>query len=137
MRHYTRHDTLLHFSGGNRVYNSACCVQSDFTPNFQPPNTFYFMLNFISPSSTSIRLSCLHFGQNKGKLRRTVSLFTFVFVLLWQMGQCTQPYLSIICSIPYLKSASALSTYHLCAVHLYDDFCVWISIFIKKFKKRF
>lgn len=64
---------------------------------------FYRADNFISPPSTSIRLSCLHFGQNKGKLWRTVSLFTFVFVLLWQMGQCTQPYLSIMRYYPFLK----------------------------------
>ena len=40
--------------------------------------------------TTLTRVVFLHIGQYRGKLIRTVSSLTFVLVLLWQIGQCTQ-----------------------------------------------
>ena len=35
-------------------------------------------------------VSCLHFGQNKGKFLNSVSIRIFIRVLLWHIGQLTQ-----------------------------------------------
>ena len=70
---------------------------------------FYSSVNFICMFSTSILLSCLHFGQKSGKLCICVSLFTLVLVLLWHIGQCTQPRLS---TISYLILFQSIRSIH-------------------------
>jgi len=48
-----------------------------------------YLLNTILNCTTSIRISFLHFGQYKGNFTKTVSSYTFVLVLLPQIGQQT------------------------------------------------
>lgn len=50
----------------------------------RPAHFFTIILN----CTTSIRISFLHFGQNSGKLTRTVSSYTLLRVLPPQEGQC-------------------------------------------------
>lgn len=45
------------------------------------------LLNDIFRCTTLIRVSCLHFGQKRGKRSRTVSEYTFVLVFPLQIGQ--------------------------------------------------
>ena len=69
-----------------------------FRENAEPTTTFssacYRLCVYASSSLimvilnwfTLIRLSALHFGQNSGKLRSSVSLFTLILVLLLHTG---------------------------------------------------
>ena len=104
MRHYTRHDTLLHSSGGNRVYNSACYVQSCFTPNFQPPNTFYFVINLtysVSLRNTDNMLSrSPYFLFYRSKISNTISHHAILWICC--------PFFSLYCTHAVYRSALLL-----------------------------
>ena len=58
--------------------------------------------------TTLTRVEFLHTGQYRGKLIRTVSSLTFVLVLLWQIGQCTQYKVGFDFFISFLSSIVAL-----------------------------
>ena len=47
------------------------------------------LLDTIFSFTTSMRVSCLHLGQNRGNSIKTVSEYTFTLVFAWHTGQRT------------------------------------------------
>ena len=83
-------------------------------------------LIIILNCTTSISVSFLHFGQNRGKLTRTVSWYTLLRVLPPHEGQCI--HLDFCCF--FCKCTSPLS---LCAALRLSDWLLRITFYLNNY----